>query len=328
MALSSKIRRSNPGRRNGEGVRARAIAIIGRGSGYVVVLLTLIFGLAGSATAIEWPKGFVLHSGTESPGGRYGILVPPNEPDTNDDSDCYLADLQAHRVLGKLEAVDYFEHQNHAGLSAIWSTDSKRSIVIRDGRFGFDTITLLELDGRSFHAVDLGTFIQRSLGGATAKGAAKDHGENSGGTGAAYVRFGQDGKIRFRSVTTTNPKSLDGVQSDYALFQGTYDPSADRWTVTDARPITGEMFDALSDAYVDSDNDTAQFANEEQRAEQYDRELNSVYSAVRFILPKPEFEKVKAAQIAWLKQRDAAPSLEEKNRRVLARTKALQDLLW
>jgi hypothetical protein len=34
------------------------------------------------------------------------------------------------------------------------------------------------------------------------------------------------------------------------------------------------------------------------------------------------------AQVAWLKQRDAAPSIEEKNRRVLARIKALQDLLW
>jgi uncharacterized protein YecT (DUF1311 family) len=328
MALSSKIPRSSAGRRNGEGVRAGAIANC-RGFGYLVVLLTLIFGLAGSATAIEWPKGFVVHSGTESPSGRYGILVPPNEPDTNDDSNCYLVDLQAHQVLGEFKGIDYFEHQNHARLSAIWRSDSKRSVVIRDGRFGFDTITLVELGDGSFRETDLGSFMQRSLDGATAKEAAKDRVENPGGdTGSAYVRFGGDGRIRFRSLTTTNPKSLDNVRSYYVLFQGTYDPGAARWTVTDARPITAEIFDNLSDAYVDNPDDGFQFANEQQRAEQYDRELNAAYSAVRFILPKTEFEKVKAAQIAWLKQRDAAPSLEEKNRRVQARTKALQDLLW
>jgi hypothetical protein len=49
---------------------------------------------------------------------------------------------------------------------------------------------------------------------------------------------------------------------------------------------------------------------------------------VRFILPRPAFEKVKAAQTAWLKDLDTAPVLEEKNKRVLARVKELQDLLW
>src|SRR6202022_1034655 len=103
--------------------------------------------------------------------------------------------------------------------------------LTREGRFGFDTILLVELDGRSFRQVDLGTAIQRALDTATAKEAPKDHVENPGGPATAYVRFGEDGKIRFRSISTSNPKSLDNVPSYYALFQGTYDPGAARWTI-------------------------------------------------------------------------------------------------
>jgi hypothetical protein len=286
----------------------------------------LVFGLAVSAMGEEWPSGFVVHSGTESSSGRYGILVSPHEPESNESADCYLADIQSHRVLGKLKAMDYFEHQNHADLSAIWNAD--RCVINREGRFGFNTISLIELHGQEFHEVDLGTAIQHSLDAVTAKEAAKDHVENPGGSATAYVRFGGDNRIRFRAVSTSNPKQLDGFHTYCALFQGTYDPSAVRWTVTDARPITREMYDALSDAYVNAGDDTTQYPNEQAKAEAYDRELNEAYSALRFILPKTEFEKVKGAQLAWLKQRDAAPSIDEKNRRVLARIKALKDLLW
>jgi hypothetical protein len=293
-----------------------------------VSFFTLLFGLVASAMAVEWPSRFVVHSGTESPSGRYGILVPPHESESNEDTDCYLADIQSHRVLGKLEGVDYFENQNHAGLSAIWSADSMRCVVTRDGRFGFDTIALIELHGQDFRQVDLGTAIEHSLNAATSKEAAKNNVENPGGFATAYLRFAKDGKIRFRAVSTSNPKELENVRTYCALFQGTYDSGAARWTVTDARPITGEMFDTLSGAYIDTSEETTQSATEQGKAEAYDRDLNEVYSALRFILPKTEFEKVKAEQVAWLKQRDAAPSIEEKNRLVLARVRALRDLLW
>jgi len=109
-----------------------------------VRFFALLFGLSAPAMAMEWPSTFVVHSGTESPRGRYGILVPPHESESNEEANCYLADIQSHRVLGKLEGVDYFEDQNHAGLTAVWDADSMRCMVTRDGRFGFDTIALIE----------------------------------------------------------------------------------------------------------------------------------------------------------------------------------------
>jgi Lysozyme inhibitor LprI len=292
-----------------------------------ILFFVLLFGSAASATAVQWPSSFVLHSGTESPDGRYGILVPPHDSESEDRGDCYLVDIPSHRVLGTLEAVDYFENQNHADLSAVWSADSVRCILTRGGRFGFDRILLLELHDQGFRQVNLGTTIQRALDAVIAKEAAKDH-LDSAGPANAYVRFAKDNRIRFRAISNSNPKSLDEVPTYCGLFQGTYDPSMARWTVADARPITWEMFDPLSTAYENSGDEATQYPSEQAKAEAYDRQLNDVYSAVRFILPKTEFEKVKAAQRVWLKERDAAPSLEDKNRRVLARVKALRDLLW
>lgn len=169
----------------------------------------------------------------------------------------------------------------------------------------------------------------------TAREAAKDNVENPGGSATAYLRFAKDDRIRFRAVSISNPKGLDKVRTHCALFQGTYDSGAGRWTGTDARPISANMFDTLLDAYANSGgNEATPFdakqidRAEQEKAEAYDRELNEVYSALHFILPKTEFEKVKAEQVKWLKQRDAAHSIEEKNQRVQARVKALGDLLW
>jgi uncharacterized protein YecT (DUF1311 family) len=177
-----------------------------------------------------------------------------------------------------------------------------------------------------------GNSIERSLDTVTVREAARDRVENPGGPAIAYIRFAKGERIQFRTISNSNPKALENVRTYCALFQGTYDFAGDRWIVTDARPISAQMFDILSEAYANSsfgtDQTAIRFGSEQEKAEYYDRQLNEVYSALRFILPKNEFEKIKAEQIAWLKQRDAAPSLEEKNERLQARVKALRDLLW
>ena len=56
--------------------------------------------------------------------------------------------------------------------------------------------------------------------------------------------------------------------------------------------------------------------------------MNSVYRAVRFILPPGRFAAVKRAQIEWLKKRNAASSIGEKCKLMEARSEALQTLVW
>jgi hypothetical protein len=106
-------------------------------------ILALLFGvslnvtLSETAAAVDWPDGYVVRENTASPDGRYGVLVPTMEAWEKDESLSeanYLADLKNHRVLGEIDKVDYFEHQNHRGLAVFWAPQSSICVVENDGR--------------------------------------------------------------------------------------------------------------------------------------------------------------------------------------------------
>jgi uncharacterized protein len=49
---------------------------------------------------------------------------------------------------------------------------------------------------------------------------------------------------------------------------------------------------------------------------------------VQFVLPPARFAAVKQEQREWLKKRDAALPIGDKCKMMVARIKALQDLVW
>ena len=303
---------------------------------YTARLLALFFGLSlnvalsETAAAVNWPDGYVVYENTASPDGRYGVLVPTMEAWEQDESLSeanYLADIKNHRVLGKIDKVDYFEHQNHRGLEVFWAPQSSVCVVRNDGRYGADSISVLEINDSSFVQTEIGDRIQKSLDGAMKKQA---HAPEMAGDVSPYFRFGTDRKVRVRALSQNNPKQFEDVKTYYALFQGTFDVAAKKWTVTDARSISTEQDDALETAYSDLEQDLEHtiYQNEEDKAESLDKKMNKVYSAAQFILPPARFTAVKKEQIEWLKKRNAAPSTEEKCKLMEARIKALQELVW
>ena len=303
---------------------------------YTARLLALFFGfslnvaLSETATDVNWPDGYVVYANTASPDGRYGVLVPTMEAWEQDESLSeanYLADIKNHRVLGKIDKVDYFEHQNHRGLEVFWAPQSSVCVVENDGRYGADSISVLEISDSSFAQTEIGDRIQKSLDGAMKKQA---HAPEMAGDVSPYFRFGTDRKVRVRALSQNNPKQFEDIRTYYALFQGTFDVAAKKWTVIDARSISAEQDDALTTAYGDleQDLDHTTFQNEEDKAESLDKKMNKVYSAAQFILPPARFTVVKREQIEWLKKRNAAPSTEEKCKLIEARIKALQELVW
>jgi len=151
-----------------------------------------------------------------------------------------------------------------------------------------------------------------------------------GGYVSPHFRFGTDRKVRARALSQNNPKQFDDVKTYYALFQGTFDVAAKKWTVMDARSISAEQDDTLETAYSDLEQDLEHriFQNEEDKAESLDQMMNKVYRAAQFILPPARFAAVKREQIEWLKKRNAAPSTDEKCALMEARIKALQELVW
>jgi len=303
---------------------------------YTARLLALFSGLclnvalSETAAAVNWPDGYVVYENTASPDGRYGVLVPTMEAWEQDESLSeanYLADIKNHRVLGKIDKVDYFEHQNHRGLEVFWAPQSSVCVVENDGRYGADSISVLEINDSSFAQTEIGDRIQKSLDGAMKKQA---HAPEMAGDVSPYFRFGTDRKVRVRALSQNNPKQFEDVKTYYALFQGTFDVAAKKWTVTDARSISAEQDDALETAYSDLEQDLEHttFQNEEDKAESLDKKMNKVSSAAQFILPPARFTAVKREQLEWLKKRNAAPSTEEKCKLMEARIKALQELVW
>jgi len=235
----------------------------------------------------------------------------------------YLADIKNRRVLGKIDKVDYFEDQNHRGLEVFWAPQSSVCVVENDGRYGADSISILEINDSSFAQTEIGDRIQKSLDGAMKKQA---HAPEIAGDVSPYFRFGTDRKVRVRALSQNNPKQFEDVKTYYALFQGTFDVAAKKWIVTDARSISAEQDDALTTAYSDLEHTT--FQNEEDKAESLDQTMNKVYRAAQFILPPARFAAVKREQIEWLKKRNAASSTDEKCKLMGARIKVLQELVW
>jgi uncharacterized protein YecT (DUF1311 family) len=310
----------------------------------VVIALALTLSALRTAAAGDWPKDYVVRENSKSPDGHYAVLIQSMDAATekeDNESSVYLADVKSHTTLGNIDKVDYFEHQNHRGLEVFWAPDSSYCVVENDGRYGADTISVLEIKNSSFVQTEIGDRIQKSLDGAMKK---QSHESEMSGDVSPYFRLGTDRKIRVRALSQNNPKQFDDVKTYYALFQGIYDLATKKWTATDTRSINSEQSDALESAYQDNLGvhmivaaDPAQapedftgsvFSSEEEKADALDKIMNDVYQAVRCILPANRFAKVKQEQVAWLKTRDAAHSVEEKSKLTESRIKTLQDLLW
>ena len=299
----------------------------------LVVLFALV--LASSAVAAgDWPENYIVHEHSESPDGHYGVLVLSQkaavDQDKTEGNTTYLANLQTRKTLGEIRGTDYFENQNHRDLNVIWAPDSSTCVLQYEGRYGFDSVLVLELNGESFHQIDIGKHIQKTLA------------RQFDGYVNAYFRFGADQKLKVRALSYTNPKGLPDQPSNYAMFQGRFDLKTGKWTQASAKNT--QEFDALETAYNDDfakhmivtansadvpeDFTGSMFTSEQEKLDALDKMMNDVYQAVRAVTSRDRFVKVKQEQVAWLKTLDAAQSVEEKSKLTESRIRTLQDLLW
>src|ERR1041385_1092188 len=183
-------------------------------------------GVAEAENPPAWPDGYIVHS--TSPDGQFGIVIPGHDlAETEDETtfENFVANLKTHQVLGKIEDADYFQNQNHRGLTVTWAPDSAACVLTYEGRFGYGTIWLVEIKGSRFIATDLGKHISKTLASAVG-------GE---GTDNAWFRFAPVGKILARALTYTgNPKLMD-EKTRQARFKGTYDRVSKKWIASETR---------------------------------------------------------------------------------------------
>ena len=293
--------------------------------------------LIAATDSTAWPQGYVVHEGSESADGRYGIAVPESDEVEEEKPDAgveeyhyvnYLADLKNHKLLGKIRDSDYFEHQNHAGLKTAWAEDSSWCVVQYDERFGFYSMGILEPKDTKLIQTDIGKRIKKAL--ATVIKSKGEGDDESGGDAMPYYRL-DDGKVLVRVVSTTDPKEMDIEHARYGFFQGTYDVQSKKWLDVNARRLSYQDYENSSTALdddIDQDIANLTFNKEEEKLQLLDEKMNGVYGFVRTVLPPARFATVKKEQIEWLKKRDEAGSLEEKSKLLQERIKTLQGLLW
>ncbi|MGI8821287.1 MAG: hypothetical protein ACR2ID_10550 [Chthoniobacterales bacterium] len=307
------------------------------------------------ATAADWPEHLTLHADSHSPDGHYGIVVTTSShvddgatillPEEGEVFVDYFANLQTHRLLGKVKHFEYVEGENHSHLDTDWTSDSSFCVATYWGRYGFAYATILELKGESFTHTDIGQHIQKAID-LLIKKKARD-------TIDVYPHFSIElaRKLRVYATASNNPKQLEDVKTYYALFQGTFDVGSKKWIRSATRSLTAEeneMLDKASTSYsyeqlvVSPDafknwdgadepmpsDDKQLFRSEETKCKYLDDHLNDVYNAIRLLLSPADFAKIKRDQIEWLKQRDTANSVAEKSKLAEERTEALQYLVW
>ncbi len=299
---------------------------------YFFPIVITVFGVVGGLRAAEipWPKDYEIRSESESPNGRYGVAIPPVTMADEDDLKVidYLADLKEHRLLGQISAAHYFQSKNHSGLNAIWSPDSSCCAVVYEKHFGFDTITILEIEGANFRETDVGRHVDRAFAEVIEK--ASHHEKDLDIDAVVFCRMSRDGKFRIRALATTNPREFHDRSTYLARFQGTFDLKTRKWTGSDARSIRTEERDALRVAYktLEPDLSSTTFGSTDEKLEWLDEQLNGVYQGLRFLLKPERFAQVKSQQIAWLKKRNAASSVSEKCTLLVERIDALRELIW
>src|SRR5262249_30777620 len=194
---------------------------------------------------------------------------------------------------------DYFEHQNHAGLSVVWADDSSWCVAEYDSRFGFASISILEPKRSTFSQTDIGDKIDKDLAAVLHKQSREP--DEGGGAEVTFFRLGHDRKLRVRVSTTTDPKQINERGGYYGLFQGTFDVESRKWLATDARPLKRNEYDAADTAFNDLDTllDHTSFEMQD-KTEWLDERMNEVYNMVRVVLPPNRFAKIKQEQIEWL----------------------------
>ena len=324
----------------------------------VVCLLLVALDLTTvDVTAVDWPEHLTLHEKSRSPDGHYGIVVTTSShvddgttilmPEEGEKFVDYFADLQTHRLLGKIKGFEYVEGENHAHLDVDWTPDSKLSVATYWERYGFASAVVLEPKGDSFMQTDVGQHIRKAIDATIRKQSREVRAD-------VYPQFYIESgpKIRVYAEASNNPKGLEGIDTYYALFQGVFDARSRQWTASSTRALSAKQNELLQTAseasccfevyavspeafkdFPDAEEPFAYgeksvFRSEETKFKYLEERMNNVYKAVHFLLSPANFSNVKRDQIAWLKKREASASIPEKCGLTEERIKALQQLVW
>ena len=279
--------------------------------------LILMLILTQVACAIEWPVKYRLEEKTLSQEGRYGIIAwdGSDEFEKNggiiENEITYFADIKAHKLIGEIKDSSYYWPHNHLYLSVQWSANSSWCVAEYDGRFWFNTVTLLEIGADGLKQYELGPEI-------------KLHCDKIAETGIlCHFHFSGEGRLEVAAFGTDNPKALEDRKEHNVFFRGTFDGNKGRWLATKAIAINGADSGLLETAFSPPDKSTVWDDN----LAALDHRLNDIYQGLKRLVPEERFKILRQEQRDWL----AASKQHERSKSealIKARVQVLEDLLW
>lgn len=301
---------------------------VSRISFLAVLALFSGFTVFHSASAADgWPDGYELNEETNSPDGRYGILITSRDGADDDEEKVLnkLVEIKSHRILGTIKGSHYFSGQNHHGLDVNWGNDNSWCAVNYLGRWGFENVTLIDLKNGAFKQVEIGAYLQRALGNDISR---QSKGKLKEACGTPNFTDGPGQQIKVRATGFTNPKQFPDQLTLGTLFSGVYDLAAQKWVSSSARTVDPNKIEDLDYAFDCTTMDDSTFDTQENRFKYYDDHLNQVYRALHYLLPAERFAAVKKEQVVWLKTLEAAGSNDAKCKLMAERIAKLRELAW
>ena len=166
-------------------------------------------------------KDYLIADSTVSPDKKFAVIYPTleaeeaaenaNRPEDIRDN---LVALQPFTVLGELQTkYQYFQNQNHGGISAEWSDDSSVALITLHGKWGPHEVFLLEFrDGKLAHTTNLLAKAHDLLLPDYRKSKAEPYNDNFdfifGGEDGPGFKLNGANRVIIDGDATTDPKGL------------------------------------------------------------------------------------------------------------------------
>lgn len=304
----------------------------------LLVSAGLVLVALSDASAAESKRPYVICERTTSPDGRYAVAWSlkkdegwdwdklnadgtqfddmPNMDDVQVEG--RIVDLKSGRQLAKFPCTYWVSpsgsRPNHHSLDVEWSEDSQFVVVAHQLRFDTATISALRLkDGAVAGQLD----ILDSLDGALRQHLKKVYGRQyDRDKGEIVVAFGDlknwgPGTFRFTAYSGQPKRMSETILQDDSVVTFELTPGAKGKLAMKVVSIKQKV-DGADDGYLST-----------KALADADEALNRAYQSLRNKLNAEQREELKNEQKAWLEQRDAIQSQDEKVGFIQKRTKEL-----
>lgn len=213
-----------------------------------------LFGIWVGAFGQELPKGFVIAEESESPDGRYGVIVPVRgKVEEASGPKNSLVEIKTGRIVAAIEGETSWDYTNHESiLPAKWAEDGTLLWWEVEGKWFPHALTLLRLEnGKVRWQVDVLKAAQKAILARTKEAAPTEYAaakKDNEGSGRAYPEgFSVDVAARgavvlpmkFVVALTSNPKGIEGKRTLESHLEATVDEKG-RFMVTNFGLGAGE----------------------------------------------------------------------------------------